>query len=293
MNGTQASPRLRLPNLSLPAKVTVTLFLLLIGSGYLVAVTKIYVWHNEADGVPGMSPDDLRAVYHGIEKQVTEQMRETLIAPMLKQVSPGGKMRRHLLKGGEAAERALITWLKAGASEATFTTPAQPGDPSPRQVIANQCRECHNADGGDKEDLPYADSATAEPRYALVAEVAVPPLGKATEQPRTIRIEPMSVRELLQVTHVHILSIPVFTLCVAVLFLMTGLSPKVKLIVAPLPMLATCLDFASWWLARPFEPFIFGIAAAGAIFGLSFGLQIVSILTSMWFGRRTAPETWP
>lgn len=288
---TNVSP-IRLSGLSVPAKLTLTVFVALIGVGYLVAVAKINVWHNDADGVPGMSPDDLRAVYHGLEVSVTSEVRERLAAPMLREVSPGGAMRKHLLKGGETAERALIGWLKNGAEAEAFGRAglAQAGDPSAKQVIAERCVECHHADGGEEEDIPYAANAEAEPDYQLVARQAKSPVGPATSKTETRRIEPISVRELLHVTHAHILSIPVFALIVAVLFLMTGLGPKIKFVLAPLPLVATMLDFSCWWLARAFEPAIYGILAAGSLFGTGLGLQILCVLGSMWFGKKPAAE---
>jgi hypothetical protein len=67
---------------------------------------------------------------------------------------------------------------------------------------------------------------------------------------------------------------------------MTGMSPFVKTTLGPLPMLATILDIGSWWLARYSEPFIYVIAASGAVFGTAFALQILCILGSTWFGKR-------
>lgn len=284
---------IRLAGLPTPAKLTLTAFLALVGAGYLVAVAKINVWHNDADGVAGMSPNDLRAIYHGLDVTVTSQTRETLASPMLREVSPGGAMHKHLAKGGEPAERTLIAWLKDGAKQATFDKPAlvQPGDPSPKQVIADRCIECHHADGGEEEDVPYAADAKAEPQYELVAKEAVPPLAPASTKTETRHIGPVSTRELLHITHAHILSIPVFALIVSVLFLMTGVRSGVKLVLAPLPMIATCLDIGCWWLARPFEPAIYGILAAGAVFGTGLALQILIVLGSMWFGKRPLGES--
>jgi hypothetical protein len=74
-------------------------------------------------------------------------------------------------------------------------------------------------------------------------------------------------------------------LIVGVLFLMTGLPTGVKLILGPLPMLAVIADIGSWWLARFIEPFIYVIAASGAVFGAACGLQILCILASMWLAR--------
>lgn len=275
---------LRLPALSLATKVTLTLFLALVGSGYLVAATKIYVWHEKADGRAGMTPDDLMAVYHGLEREASEEELRTMPSEMLQAVRPDGVMYKNLKPGGERAIRALTRWLEEGAKEETFAEAGlfEAGDPSAREVIAARCVVCHHANGGDKEDLPYAEREEAEPQYELVAEAAKPPIDPDS---RMVVIEPTSARELLHVTHAHILAIPVFTLIVAVMFLMTGLSAKIKLILAPLPMLATCLDFASWWLARSMEPFVYVIAASGALFGITYGLQIFCVLGSLWFGK--------
>ncbi len=280
---------IRLSGLSLPAKLTLTAFVLLIAAGYLAAFIKINVWHHDADGVPGMSLDDIRAIYHGMDRTVTTQVQP--VSHMLREVSPGGSMRKHLLKGGDPAERALTEWLKQGSQQPSFDRAGvpQPGDPSPVQVIAAHCIKCHNTADGEEEDLPYADSATSAPRYDLVAQMALPK-GTAQSNTSTLHIEPMSVRELLHVTHAHMLAIPMFTLAIATLFLLTGLGAGFKLVIAPLPMLACCVDFSCWWLARSFEPAIYGIAAAGAAFGTGLALQMLCILGSMWFGRKATLE---
>ena len=48
------------------ARLMLTAFLAIIGTGYLVAVLNIYHSHSKADGVDGMSLDDIRAVYSGL-----------------------------------------------------------------------------------------------------------------------------------------------------------------------------------------------------------------------------------
>jgi hypothetical protein len=278
----------RLRDLSLAARITLTAFLFVVGCGYLVALAKIYTTHHAADGVPGMSLDDLRAVYHGLDRTVTGAP-PALPSPMLKQVSPGGKMRKKLLKGGESAERALVTWLKQGAKVETFAQAglAQQGDPSARQVIADRCIECHNSATGEERETPYADTAEAEPRFDLVARKSTPPVVTASESTRVLHFERMNTLDLLQVTHAHIITIPLFALVIAVLFLHTGLGSRMKLLIAPLPLLATCVDLGCWWLARPWEPAIYGIAAAGLVFGVALALQMLCVLGSTWFGRKS------
>lgn len=272
---------LRLSRLSLSAKLLVTLFLGIVGPGYLFGTANILLKHQDADLEPGLSVDDLRATFHGMEKTITPDDQVTVHSEMLTQVSPDGEMREHLEEGGEPAIHSLINWLEGGAKEDGFSA----GNPSPQQVIKSHCIECHNADGGDMEDLPFAASDEAEPEYMLVMAAAKPEFEIHESGPQTVVLGPMNAKRLVQVTHVHILSIPVFTFFVGILFLMTGFGEKVKLLLAPLPMLAVLLDISSWWLARFVEPFIYVIAASGALFGATYALQILCILYSMWIEK--------
>ncbi len=277
---------MRLSRLSLPAKLLITLFLGLVGPGYLVGSANIMLQHEDADLEPGLSLDDLRRTFHGLEKTVTPDAEITVHSVMLEEVSPEGEMREYLEKGGEGAVRSLVGWLEDASKEETFAKSdvPEPGDPSPLQVIKAQCIECHNANGGDMEDVPFAADENADPDYKLVMEVAKPEIETHEQGPQTVTLAPTGIKRLVLVTHAHILAIPVFTILVGVLFLMTGFSEKIKLVLAPLPMLAVLLDIGSWWLARFIEPFIYVIAAAGGIFGAAYALQILAILASMWLG---------
>jgi mono/diheme cytochrome c family protein len=270
---------------SVPAKIILTAFLLLVGVGYLVALFNIYEHHQDADLEPGLTIDDLRRAYHGLEKNVSGEPQAALPSPMLRMVSPGGKMRKNLEKGGEQDVRVLISWLEEGGGREKFASPGAygAGTPSPRQVIARNCIRCHNADGGDAEDVPYAPDPDTLPDYELVSVKSRPPV---TSEAGTVYLAPMDRAELVQITHAHMLAIPVFVLIVGWLFLQTGLPERVKILLGPLPMLTLCADFASWWLARPFEPFIYVIAAAGAVFGLSYGLQILAVAYWMWLAPK-------
>jgi hypothetical protein len=208
---------------------------------------------------------------------------------MLKQVRPGGDMREYLDKGGEPAVRGLITWLENAAPETEFAKPglAEPGDPSAQQIIKAHCVECHNADGGDMEEIPYAATTDSEPEYKLVMATAKPQITIQESGLQTVEIKPTSESKLVHITHIHILTMPIFTFVVGVLFLMTGIPQSIKLLVGPLPMLAVLLDISGWWIARYFEPFIFVIAAAGGLFGATYALQILCVLGSMWLGKKT------
>jgi hypothetical protein len=278
----------RLARLSVPAKMMITLFLALVGIGYLVATANIYMQHENADLEPGLTLDDLKRNFHGLEKVITPDAKVTVNSLMLEQVREGGDMREYLEPGGEPAIRALISWLEGTASEEDFVKPAlfAEGDPSAQQVLTDQCVECHNADGGDSEDIPFAD--TMDDDAVFVNLVDYIEQDKITEEagPQTLVLAPKALKTLVLITHQHILSIPVFTLIVGSLFLMTGFSSAIKTILVPLPMLAVIADIGGWWAARYSEPCVYVIAAAGAVFGTTFGLQILGVFGSMWFGKK-------
>jgi hypothetical protein len=341
---------LRLSRLPVGAKLMVTLFLLIVGPGYLFATANIFFKHKNADGKPEMTLDDLRATFHGIpepdpskdtansttpeeaasanepQESADDPPAESDAAPtevpavaavnseMLEQVRPGGEMLEHLEEGGEPAIRGLIAWLEGQAKEEDFDKASlvQEGDPSAKNIIAAYCVSCHNADGGDNEDLPYADTEDSEPQYELVyvsaepevtpeqpePEAVAPPAGEPTDdaepevvakKPEPKMIGPTSTKRLIHITHAHILAIPVFTFVVGALFMFTGFGPGMKLLLGPLPMLAVLLDIGGWWAARCCEPFIYVIAGAGALFGITYALQILCILCSVWCGRKDDP----
>ncbi|MHB8970523.1 MAG: hypothetical protein ACYC3X_10425 [Pirellulaceae bacterium] len=279
----------RLARLSLPAKLMITLLLLIIGPGYLFGTANIFFKHQNADGEPGLTVDDLRATFHGMTKTFQLDEKTIVTSAMLKQVRAGGDMREHLDKGGEPAVRGLLTWLENTAKEDEFAKPglADPGDPSAQQIIKAQCVECHNADGGDMEEVPYAATAESEPEYKLVMVTAKPEITVQAAGLRTLVIKPISESKLVHVTHIHVLTMPIFTFVVGVLFLMTGIPQSIKLLIGPLPLLAVLLDISGWWIARYVEPFIFVIGAAGGLFGATYALQILCVLGSMWLGKKT------
>ena len=290
--------RISLAALPASAKLLLTLFLALVGFGYLAALGNLYNQYQMADGREGLSLDDLRATFHGIDAPIDAESAsepEAAKSRMLEMVELSGDMRKHVAKGGPEAIRALEQWLKRGALADSFklADAAQPGDPSPEQVISSHCLRCHNADGGEKSDAPYGpDLFTTD--YEMVRNYAAPGTAveasesTGTQSKQENRLGPGSVRHLFLTTHIHMLSVPVFTLIVAVLFLLTEIKPSVKSVIGPMPMVVLVLEFSSWWLARRYEPLVYLIALCGAVFGLTLAIQLLTVFASMW-SRRSTP----
>ncbi len=290
-----ALDQLRLSRWPTPARITVSLFVAMLGFGYLGALGNLYHRHELADGQPGLTDNDLKAHFHGITVDVEDDASDVVaMSRMLEKVVPGASMRKHLTAGDEADVRTLIAWLEQGAQASTFQTESlvQEGDPSAEDVIAGRCLRCHNADDGEKADTPYGpDIFTVEQdmvyRYAKPG-TAVDTIADADAMPGRKKIGPQTLAQLFLVTHIHMLSIPVFTLILAGLFALTGWSTRWKTIIGPLPMIAIAVDFAGWWLARSSEMFLPLLLIAGPVFGLSLAMQIFAVLGSLWFGSKDA-----
>lgn len=255
------------------ARLTITLFLAIIGSGYLVAVANIYHSHRLADGIPGLSIDDIRAIYGGLT--VRGGPGAETPSRMLTMIRTS--MREYIRTDADFS--ILETWLKAGGTE----TGLDEGDRrnTPRRVIIRNCLRCHaiGGEGDIAHTAPFGpDALTVD--YTLIRHHAAP---QPADPSGVVRAPPQySIPRLVLFSHQHMLSIPVFTLIVGLMFSATRASAALRAFLTPLPMLSAALDFGGWWLSRLFEPLIYLIAGAGAVFGATLGLQILLIVFDLW-----------
>ncbi len=159
-------------------------------------------------------------------------------------------------------------------------------------MIARRCLRCHNAEDGEKADTPYGPDIF-DVDYQLVALMASPQPSESVEadaKPVVKMIGPQTIAHLVLVTHIHMLSIPVFTLIVYVLFSMADFPGGLRRWVGPLPMVALVFDFSSWWLARFSEGFLLMLMVAGGVYAVTLAIQILAILRSAWLVRPSAPD---
>ncbi len=104
-------------------KIFGALFALVIGFGYIAAVTNTYFTMHLADGDPAMTVNDIRIHFHG-------DPSKTLLATKLH-----GSMRPNLKDDTQL--RTIMNWIAGGADRGGF-------EPV-RQILQAQCVRCHNA----------------------------------------------------------------------------------------------------------------------------------------------------
>jgi hypothetical protein len=257
-----------------------TAFLIIIGFGYLAAVANIHHRHQLADGREGMSLDDIRAVYGGLA--ASREAGAEVPSRMLTMIR--GAMREYLSSDEDFS--VLEGWLKAGAAPAALDQGA--GRQTPRRVLLRNCLRCHARSTGteiSRQSDFGEDEFDVDPARLARFTAAGP---QATTGPAVVPPQ-YTLPRLVLVSHIHMLAIPVFALVVGALFAVSRFPPRPRAVLTPLPMLGLVIDFGSWWLARVSGGFIVGIAAAGAAFGVAFGLQLLVILVDLWRPAASAP----
>jgi hypothetical protein len=99
--------------------------------------------------------------------------------------------------------------------------------------------------------------------------------------------DPMPVRKLLEVTHFHLFSMPVYLMILSHLFMLSGLGGRAKSFWIALGSLGVALHIAAPWIARGGGSFarVF-YALSGALLGAAFLVMAAVPLWEMWRARR-------
>jgi len=102
-------------------KALYSAFLMLVGIGYLMALTYLYTGFQGLDGKPGLSVDDIAENYYG--NRSGTRLEAALRGPM----SPFIDIEK---------KRVIISWLQSGASKKSFEENIYP-------IIEENCFQCH------------------------------------------------------------------------------------------------------------------------------------------------------
>lgn len=107
-------------------KLLYTSFLLLVGLGYLMAISYLYVTHEMNDGKPGLSVADVADSYYG--NRSGTRLEAALRGPMSGYIE-------------EADRNVMVAWLKDGAEEEHYAKDILP-------VLQKTCLNCHVQSSG-------------------------------------------------------------------------------------------------------------------------------------------------
>jgi hypothetical protein len=199
-----------------------------------------------------------------------------------------------LRKERELEINGLLQWIHAGAKEADYnadefvlkadslpvglrdlklsnafveTDPKGDVTVKIKTVIDRRCVRCHaTAKETSAADAPLHSYESIQPYL------------------RPERRGGMGLARLAQTTHVHLLGFAMLYGLTGLLFALTSYPRALRLVVAPLPLVAQMIDIGCWWLAR-FDPtYAHLISITGAIVAAGLGLHVVLTLFNL-FGR--------
>jgi hypothetical protein len=126
---------------------------------------------------------------------------------------------------------------------------------------------------------------TGGPKIELPDEEAAP---ATTSEQLTVAV---TYRKLLEVTHFHLFTVPVFLLIIAHLFMLTGLSSTAKTAWIAAGWLSAFVHLLAPWLIRyGGGAWSFTYPTSGAIMGLALSVMTIYPIIVMWLPRREAAK---
>ena len=117
----------RLRDFPAPLKLVISLTLMVLGLGYLIATVNLYLTYSLTDGEPGLTPGDLKRAFYG-------NRDNTKLAGKIN----GGSMQQFLPKTGEKEK--VLSWIQDGADREGY-------DRTVRPILVENCVRCHNPNG--------------------------------------------------------------------------------------------------------------------------------------------------
>lgn len=193
---------------------------------------------------------------------------------------------------GEIA--AVVAWLRGGADAKAWKDDAfkLPDDIAANPVTKEFVKTDEQAATVKIQAIWKARCARCHAAESKDAKAQAYPLENPSQIATYNKVDSsggaMSLTKLAQTTHVHLLGFSMLYGLTGVIVALTRLPGFVRVILAPLPLVAQVADISFWWLARleaPYGPmFATWIPISGGIVGAGLGLQILLSLFDL-FGK--------
>lgn len=141
--------------------------------------------------------------------------------------------------------------------------------------------------GSDLGRLRVYYAGGAEPAPVVATAPAAGPALDLPADADAFVAEPMPLRKLLEVSHFHLFSMPVYLMVLSHLFMLGRWRERTKLLWIGAASLAVLLHLLAPWLVRGHTPFAAAIyATSGALLCISFLVMSFAPLCEMWLGPR-------
>jgi hypothetical protein len=313
------TPRVTLRDLTLPARLVLSAFLLTVGLGYLSAMVQLHMKHSDRDGEALPTADNLVARFSGLEKPnsasapcskidslisgdaTAPDVSKENMAPAFFAKSKGWEAAQARNRGASSilmAERenerkAMLAWVR---SEAAAKKAAYEADRFTRpDSLKGKPFTTAFADGevvkirtliNERCAKCHADQGEVSlGSYANLEPLTTPPSQELIDGKWVRSSKQISVEALTQSTHAHLLSFAVLFTLTGLTFAFTSYPGSLRGALGPIVLIAQVADIACWWLARvpnygPF--FAYTIIGTGSVVGIGLSLQIVLSLFNMY-----------
>jgi hypothetical protein len=257
----------RLRSLPALAKLGATGLLLSLFMG-MVASAMHLRWHYEnRDERPGLTRDDIRAAYHGINAP----------SPLLSALERG-----HPEDLNVDGRTALLAWLRSSRIAEDYDS-LDLADKAPAEIMAASCLKCHSRQG-----------TASGPEQVKARAIPLDYWDDVKKLAYSREIRPMPEKITAMSMHAHALSLGTMSIVLAGLALATSLPRALVNGLVAITGLALAADLAAWWAARHVEGLVDVIIGAGALYNGSSVLLMLLVLVDLWLpggrGRPAYPE---
>ncbi len=319
MANTSSCTPTTLRNLPLPIRLTLGMFLVAAGIGYLTALVQLHFSHaSPGNMLP--TPDDAVKVFHGATGPHMTHIERLLESPEGMPFNGTGSMRKAFLeKSGE--------WKKEikGKTDAEVATIKAERE-GERLALLAWLRAKASKDAFDKNEFVLPDTLATQPVTAEFIKIDDKTSKPAV--PRTVHISallstrcagchgnggeaqkfPLETYEgivkynkeatsgaialdrLASITDTHMMAFAVLFGATGLLFAFTRYPSIIRSIFGPWVLFFQVVDIGLWWMARLDPLFAYMIPISGALVGLGLGIQLLGGLYDL-FGPR--PKTPP
>lgn len=310
MSNLNSGQQLTLRTLPLPIRLTLAMFLIAAGIGYLTALIQLHFAHASPGNLLP-TPDDAVKVFHGSTGPQMTQIERLLEADINLPFNGVGSMRKAFLEKSDdwkeamkqtkekpeatlRAERegerlALLEWLRTGADRDVYEKDALVLPESlAKQPIT---KEFLKVDDQNKEVVPrtltlkslittrcagcHGQGGEAA-KFPLESYEAIIKYNKAPSSGA------ISLDRLASITHTHMMAFAVLFGATGLLFAFTRFPSMVRSIFGPWVLFFQVVDIGLWWAARLDPIFAKMIPISGALVGLGLGIQLLGGLYDLF-----------